>query len=1470
MVKTDDVIQTTNTTAAGSTTTGAVVVAGGIGVGGGLYIGGNILPSVANSQDLGSATLPFRTLYLSTNTLVLGTAQLGATADGSLSSPAISVTGTNSVSSTVTGALQVAGGAGVGGGLYVGGTVTATILRTPATSIALGASAGVGQGTGAIAIGDSAGLQAQGGSGVAIGKNSGAYGQGVYSVAIGYAAGQNNQPANSIILNASATILNGANSGLYINPIRSDATTSATTWIMYYNPVTKEITTASTSTLITTSVNLAGGLQGQIAYQTASGTTAFINSGTTGQFLQATTNGAPAFTSTGSMYVNAAVSSQNIFGGAANQIPYQSAAGVTTFNSGLTFNGTTFTANNIIVPGTTNAVSTTTGALQVAGGVGIGGSLYIGGIVTATNFFIGGYAVSTSTAFSGGTVANAINITNTSPTSSSSTGALTVAGGVGIGGGLFVKGSISADTITVNGFSVSTASSLTVQSGGVSQGTVSTINFSTGLSAIASSNIATVTLTTSTLMTTAVNLAGNGAGNGALVYQSSLNTTAFLGQGSAGWLLVSGGAGSIPAFTSTGSIYVNGAVNANNIASGVKDQIPYQSAAGTTAFGSGLTFNGTTFTATNIIVPGTTNSTSTNTGALQVAGGVGIGGALYVGGVITATNIYVNGYAVSTGSSTSGALATTATNIASGAANQIPYQSAAGVTTFNSGLTFNGTTFTANNIIVPGTTNAVSTTTGALQVAGGLAIGKDLYVGGTLYIAGAGGSDIDMTGGDISNVGNLTGNTATIARVVITATTGVYSTNTGVLQVAGGVGIAGGIFAGGIVTATTFVGSIAGSNITNTSTLQVGYAANLLSGGTGSLPYQSAANTTAFLSLSGTQKSLLTAGASAPVYVTQVQATSGTGSSSGSSGQSLLVTSGGLGVTGDSYFVNNLGIGGTLVVGGDTTFSGQVTFNGTATNVLSSNTYYTDNLLEIHVPPSGVYGKWTVDDGKDVGFRFHYFTNSTDTNAALVIDNTNKYLNWYSAGAESTSSVFTSSTYGTFRTGNIILTNATGSASTQTGALTVVGGVGIGGGMVVGGIVTATTFVGNLSGTTTTATNATNIAGGVKDQIPYQTSTGTTAFSSGLTYNGTTFTATNIFVPGVTNAVSTTTGAVQVAGGLAVGKDLYVGGTLYIAGAGGSDIDMTGGDISNIGNLTANTATITRFVITATTGVYSTNTGVLQIAGGVGVAGGIFAGGIITATNFFVGGYAVSTSTAFSGGNIANSVNITSTASSTSTTTGALTVVGGVGIGGGLVVGGIITATSIIVNGTQVTPTSIQEFSATAGQTTFTIAGGYTVGQVQVTANGVTLGTGDFTASNGSTIVLNQARNLNDIIRVVVSQGYAVSAQQAYTFNQYTATASQTTFTTSYNTATVQVFANGSLVSPTAYTATNGTSIVFGSGRTAGDIIAVISFNSVSITNAISSSGGTINGTLNVTGSLQQGGMDVKSYATAMSVAMGL
>lgn len=56
-------------------------------------------------------------------------------------------------------------------------------------------------------------------------------------------------------------------------------------------------------------------------------------------------------------------------------------------------------------------------------------------------------------------------------------------------------------------------------------------------------------------------------------------------------------------------------------------------------------------------------------------------------------------------------------------------------------------------------------------------------------------------------------------------------------------------------------------------------------------------------------------------------------------------------------------------------------------------------------------------------------------------------------------------------------------------------------------------------------------------------------------------------------------------------------------------------------------------------------------------------------------------------------------------------------------------------------------FTATAGQTTFTVA--YTVGYIDVYLNGVKLTTSEYTASNGTSVVLGTAAALNDIVETI-------------------------------------------------------------------------------------------------------------------------
>jgi hypothetical protein len=234
-------------------------------------------------------------------------------------------------------------------------------------------------------------------------------------------------------------------------------------------------------------------------------------------------------------------------------------------------------------------------------------------------------------------------------------------------------------------------------------------------------------------------------------------------------------------------------------------------------FGSGY-FSGT-ITGTNVVVSGSTNVTnSTQSGALQVVGGAGIGGSVVIGGTVTSTNA-----------------------------------------------------------VVTGSTNATTTNSGALQVVGGVGVGNSIYAGGSvtansgIYSIGAftgsysDGIVVDYaTGNGRISVGgsdNLTfysGGPATTATMVLNAT-GVVSipstlvtnsTNSGALQVSGGVGINGSVYVGGVVTATTFYGNLSGTASNATNAASATTATNLAGGATGSIPYQTAAGLTAFIPIS--------------------------------------------------------------------------------------------------------------------------------------------------------------------------------------------------------------------------------------------------------------------------------------------------------------------------------------------------------------------------------------------------------------------------------------------------------------------------------------------------------------------------------------------------------------------------------------------------------------------------------------------
>ena len=66
-------------------------------------------------------------------------------------------------------------------------------------------------------------------------------------------------------------------------------------------------------------------------------------------------------------------------------------------------------------------------------------------------------------------------------------------------------------------------------------------------------------------------------------------------------------------------------------------------------------------------------------------------------------------------------------------------------------------------------------------------------------------------------------------------------------------------------------------------------------------------------------------------------------------------------------------------------------------------------------------------------------------------------------------------------------------------------------------------------------------------------------------------------------------------------------------------------------------------------------------------------------------------------------------------------------------------------------------FTATAGQTTFA-TGGYAPGFLDVYLNGVKLTSADFTATNGSDVVLTAPASLDDTVEVVAFSDFVVAS----------------------------------------------------------------------------------------------------------------
>jgi len=165
------------------------------------------------------------------------------------------------------------------------------------------------------------------------------------------------------------------------------------------------------------------------------------------------------------------------------------------------------------------------------------------------------------------------------------------------------------------------------------------------------------------------------------------------------------------------------------------------------------------------------------------------------------------------------------------------------------------------------------------------------------------------------------------------------------------------------------------------------------------------------------------------------------------------------------------------------------------------------------------------------------------------------------------------------------------------------------------------------------------------------------------------------------------------------------------------------------------------------------------------------------------------------------------------------------------------------------------KFVATSNQTSFSgndansVSLSYASGTIQVFLNGILLDPTDYTASNGTSVVLDTGATSGDIL--FISRFAGVNPFDDF---KYVADANQTTFTGSdansetliYTPSNLAVYLNGVLLDPTDFTATSGTSVVLASGASAGDILHIHEFNQTGLTEVHADTSPTLGGDLDM------------------------
>jgi hypothetical protein len=474
----------------------------------------------------------------------------------------------------------------------------------------------------------------------------------------------------------------------------------------------------------------------------AGSATTATSAGTAGTAINAGSAGTSVSAGTAGTATNAGSAGTSVTAGSATTATSAGAAGTAT-NAGSA--GTSTNSANI------NVVLDTTSTIYLTG--------------SRSNASIGNtaaYVLSGVSALGNTLSASGLNVTAGTASTSTSTGALSVTGGVGIGGSLWTS-STNFSSISGVGHSNSTITS------GVWSGTaISAVNGGTGL----------ISYTT-----------------GDILYASSSSTLARITAGTAGSVLTSSGAGSTPywaaaALGSGAGLTLNGLTASTQffatsisgsgftIGSTGSTHTYYIGLAGFASTGlisgAAQTVFGLKTFASGVAITSGAASTNTTTGALIVAGGVGITGQLSVNTIaLGTTGVTITPSMVFTGSAgtvismsvlsdttlawegSSGQLFSIDNNLSSGEIFSVSDISGLPVITASAGQTitlneFGGFTQVGNGLA------STNTTTGALRVIGGVGVTGSLYLGSPLLIPSGGTGLTTYTTGDILHASSST------------------------------------------------------------------------------------------------------------------------------------------------------------------------------------------------------------------------------------------------------------------------------------------------------------------------------------------------------------------------------------------------------------------------------------------------------------------------------------------------------------------------------------------------------------------------------------------------------------------------------------------------------------------------------------------------------------------------------------------